>query len=61
MNTMTRGQKGSVWYSTPKEKRKRKGIELTLSDAALEKLEELGKKYGSRSEAVERLIMEAEK
>ncbi len=59
MQTMTRNQKGSVWYSTPRDKRKRKGIELTLSDAALAKLDELGEKYGSRSEAVERLIMEA--
>ena len=57
---MAGNPKTSPWYSTPKSKRLRKGIEIMLTDEARAKLERLGKKYGSRSNAVEKLILEAE-
>ncbi len=58
------GRKGnpttSKWYATPEANRVRKSIELSLSDEARAKLERLGARYGSRSAAVEKLILEAE-
>ncbi len=58
------GRKGnpatSKWYSTPKDKRGNKTIGLTISDEARAKLDRLGARYGSRSAAVEKLILEAE-
>lgn len=52
--------KNSEWYSTPKSRRKRLQIELTLSIAAREKLRKLAAKTGeSRSAVVERLILAA--
>ncbi len=40
----------SEWYSTPREKRKRKGVEVTLSDEARKELNALAK--GSTMSAV---------
>ena len=50
--------KDSEWFSTPKERRKRKGIEITISDDALERLTKLADdRKVSRSVLVEALIM----
>lgn len=50
----------SPWYSTPRGARKRRPIEVTLSNAALSKLERLSRKYAvARSRIVERLIMDS--
>jgi len=40
----------SEWYSTPRDKRKRKGVEITLSDDARKELNALAK--GSTMSAV---------
>lgn len=49
--------KDSEWYSTPRSARRRKGIELTLPDDVVERLEKIAKARGiSRSEAVGRMI-----
>ncbi len=57
---MTGNPRTSSWYSTPKAKRKRKGVELTLSDEARAKLKRLARKRGtSMSGVVEELILEA--
>jgi hypothetical protein len=56
---MSSNPKTSPWYSTPKSKRHRKGIEVTISDEAREKLDRLAAQYGSRSAAVEALILGA--
>ncbi len=57
---VTGNPKASAWYSTPNAKRRRKGVELTLSDEAREKLKRLAKKRGvSMSAVVEELIREA--
>ena len=59
---MTGNPKASPWYSTPKAKRKRKGLEVTLSDEAREKLERLAARRGeSMSRVVESLILEAKR
>jgi hypothetical protein len=47
----------SIWFSTPRALRKRKKVELTLSPEAIEKLELLAETYGSRSQAIEALLM----
>jgi hypothetical protein len=47
------------WNHTPNDLRKRKNIGLTLSDEAREKLDRLAERYGSRSAAVEALVMAA--
>ena len=49
----------SPWYSTPNSRRKRRHIKLTLPPEALDALERLAERYGSRSAAVEALIMGA--
>lgn len=51
--------KDSKWYATPKEKRKRPHIQLTLSPLALSLLKSLAKKYKFRSQSmfVEHLII----
>jgi hypothetical protein len=49
----------SPWYSTPNDRRRRKEIKLTLPPEALDALEVLAQRYGSRSAAVEALIMGA--
>ncbi len=55
---MAGNPKDSEWYSTPKSKRRRKGIEVTLPDEALERLNALADQHGvSRSAMVEALIM----
>jgi hypothetical protein len=60
MRTMAGNPKDSEWYSTPRTVRKRKGIEVTLSDAAQERLERMAKaRKVSRSVVVEDLIMGA--
>ena len=57
---MASNPKDSEWYSTPKSRRTRKPIELTLSVAARERLRKLAEKSGeSRSAVVERLILAA--
>jgi hypothetical protein len=56
---MGRNPKDSPWYSTPRAKRRRQGITLTLPPEALDALEVLAQRYGSRSAAVEALIMGA--
>lgn len=44
MGRMTGNPKGSDWYSTPRTERKRKGMQLTLSDEAVERLEKLAER-----------------
>ena len=57
---MAGNPKSSEWYSTPKDKRKRKGIEVTLSDEARERLDALADQHNvSRSVMVEQLIVSA--
>ena len=56
---VTGNPKGSPWRSTPRDKRHRKPITLTLSDEARERLDELAPD-GTRSAFVEDLIMNAE-
>jgi hypothetical protein len=57
---MAGNPKDSQWYSTPREKRARKGIEVTLPDEALNRLERMAKaRKVSRSQVVEALIMAA--
>lgn len=57
---MSSNPKDSPWYSTPRNARKRRGVEVTLSDEARAKLDKLVKKSKtSRSAVVEALIMEA--
>lgn len=51
--------KTSPWESTPQGKRKRKKVQITLSDEARAKLDRLAKAPGMRSAVVEGLIMEA--
>ena len=54
---MTGNPKGSKWRSTPNSARKRKRLEVTLSEEALECLEEFASDIGvSRSAAVEYLV-----
>lgn len=49
--------KDSAWRSTPREKRKRKPIEITLPDASLELLAELSAASGEhRSRVIERAL-----
>lgn len=35
------GARDSIWYSTPRSARKRKGVEITMCDEMREKLDEL--------------------
>lgn len=49
--------KDSPWYATPRADRKRRPVEVTLSDEAREILDELAKEHGSRSAAVEALVL----
>lgn len=57
---MGRNAKDSEWYSTPRTARKRKGIEVTLSDDALGRLEKMAKARGvSRSQVIDELVMSA--
>lgn len=52
--------KDSVWYSTPNSLRKRKGLEITLSDLARALLDELAEvRRVSRSLVIEELILAA--
>src|SRR5678816_486476 len=56
----TMGRKDDPWYSTPRAMRKRRGIEITLSDDARARLEWLAAERGvALSRVVEDLIMEA--
>lgn len=48
----------SEWYSTPRGKRKRRGVELTISPEARKKLDKLAK-GSTMSAVVEELIMKA--
>lgn len=57
---MSGNPKGSPWRSTPREKRKRKGMEIMLSDEARAKLDELAGP-GMRSAWIEAVIMAAQK
>ena len=58
---VSKSKPGTMGYSTPRCLRKRKGIELMLSDVAQEKLDRVAKERGvSRSAVVEWLIMEVE-
>ncbi len=50
----------SEWYSTSREKRKRKGVEVTLSPEARKKLDSLAKGT-TMSAVIEALIMRAKK
>ena len=49
--------KGSKWRSTPRVARKRKGIEVMLSDEARARLDLLAS-AGARSSFIERLILD---
>ena len=55
---MTGNPKESPWRSTPQAKRLRKALQLTISDAARQRLELLAPE-GRRSEFIEGLIMAA--
>jgi hypothetical protein len=48
----------SEWYSTPRAKRKRKGVEVTLSPEARKKLDRLAR-GSTMSSVIEELIMKA--
>jgi metal-responsive CopG/Arc/MetJ family transcriptional regulator len=55
-----RNAKESEWYSTPNAARNRKRFEMTLPEAALERLDKMADARGvSRSAVVESLIMAA--
>jgi hypothetical protein len=59
---MSGNPKDSLWRSTPQGKRKRRKVQITLSDEACEKLSALIDARGGgdiRSQVVEELIMEA--
>lgn len=57
---MSGNPKDSEWYSTPRSKRKRRGIEITLSDEARQRLDELAEeRIQLKSAVVEDLIMQA--
>lgn len=57
---MAGNPKSSEWYSTPRDRRARKGVEVTLSDEARARLDAIAKKRGeTRSAIVEALIMAA--
>lgn len=49
-------EKKSPWESTPQDLRKRKKVQITLSDEARAKLDRLAGP-GMRSETIERLIL----
>jgi len=57
---MTGNPTDSEWYSTPRDKRKRKGVEVTLSPEARKKLNALAK-GSTMSAIVEALIMRAKR
>jgi hypothetical protein len=56
---VTGNPKTSKWYATPRDARKRKKLEITLSDEAREKLERMAG-IGGKSALIERLILEAD-
>ena len=57
---MSAKQKGTEWFSTPEERRRRKSIELTLSEEARERLDKMARaRKASRSAVVDELVMEA--
>ncbi len=56
---MTGNPKGSPWRSTPRTKRKRPGVQLTLSPEAMAALERLAGPAGSKSAIVEELVLDA--
>jgi len=57
---MSSNPKASRWYSTPAEARKRRGVQVTLSDEARAKLLLLSVATGEpKSAIVERLIVAA--
>jgi hypothetical protein len=57
---MSGNPKSSEWYSTPRGKRARKGVEVMLSDEARERLGRMAKaRKVSRSAVVEELVMGA--
>jgi len=57
---MTSNPTDSEWYSTPRDKRKRKGVEVTLSPEARKRLDALAKGT-TMSAVVEALIMRAKR
>ena len=50
----------SEWYSTPRDKRKRKGVEVTLSPEARKRLDALAKGT-TMSAVIEALIMKVKR
>lgn len=56
---MASNPKTSKWYATPNALRARKNMTVTLSADARAKLELLAPQYGSRSAAIEALVMAA--
>lgn len=53
------GRPDSKWYSTPRAKRRRKGVEIMLSDEAREALDTMAERYGlTRSGMVEQLVLD---
>ena len=54
---MTGNPRSSPWRNTPRAKRRRRPIEITLSDEARAALDALAP-HGRRSELVERLVLE---
>jgi hypothetical protein len=60
MTTERRSRSGPSGASIPRDQRKRRPIELTLSDAARAALDKLAKKHkGNRSAAAEAVILAA--
>ena len=56
----SRKQKESEWFSTPEDRRRRKSIELTLSEATLDRLEKMSRaRKVSRSVVIDELVTEA--
>lgn len=58
---MAGNPKHSEWRSTPRKKRGRPGVQLTLSPEAMEALQALAGPGGSKSAVVEELILDAKK
>jgi hypothetical protein len=56
----SRTKKESEWYILPRQKRHRRGVEITLDDATYAKLKRLEAAWGkNRSRVIEKLVMEA--
>lgn len=57
---MTKYNRGTDWYSATNKRRHRKNTMLTLTEEVRQKLTRLAKRYGSKSAAVEALVLAAD-